>query len=294
MNIHLVIGASGLVGDHLVRSLKGAGCEVVATYFSHPIPGLLPLDICDIESLDQFIKRLQPGVVYLPAALPNVNYCELHPEETYRTNVCGVTNVIHAVNQIPAKLVYFSSDYIFDGKAGPYKEEHPANPICEYGRQKLMAEHAVACQSKDFLIIRTNGVFGYERQRKNFIYHLIDTLAAKQILKVPIDQFGTPTYAPNLAQAVIELAIQGSSGVFHVAGLDYINRYEFASKAAAILGLDSNLIQPFLTRDLAQSAPRPLNAGLVTQKAASTLTGVSLVGYETGLQMMAEVIKANS
>jgi dTDP-4-dehydrorhamnose reductase len=224
--------------------------------------------------------------VYLPAAQGSADHCEQHPEKAYMTNVIGVCNIAQAVNDIGAKLVYFSSDYIFDGKAGPYHEDYPANPICEYGRQKLIAEHYLALHARDYLIVRTTVVYGWERQRKNFVCRLLSTLEAGNILRVPVDQVGNPTYAPNLAQAVIELACSGAKGVYHIVGPERANRYEFACEAARVFGLDASLIKGVPTCELGQVAPRPLNAGMVAKKAADELK-VSLVGYKEGLRMMA-------
>ena len=286
MSIHLIIGASGQVGEHLFRAVSGAGFEALGTYHSNPVPDMHRLDSRSRTEVQSLIARARPAVVYLPAAVSNVDYCELHPEEVYLTNVVGVRNVVQSVNDIEAKLVYFSSDYIFDGKTGPYREEDAANPICEYGQQKLIAEHYTALHAHDYLIVRTTVVYGWERQGKNFVYRLLNTLKAGRILRVPVDQVGSPTYAPNLAQAVVELALSDTKGVYHVVGPERVNRYEFACEAASVFGLDRSLIQPVATSELEQVALRPLNAGMVVEKAAAQLT-VPLMSYRDGLRAMA-------
>lgn len=286
MSIHLVIGASGLVGENLLCAASDAGFEVIGTYHSHPVPGMQRLDIRSQTEVQLLIAKVHPTVVYLPASLANVDHCELHPEEGYATNVLGVCKVVRAVNEVRAKLVYFSSDYIFDGKAGPYREDDPANPICEYGRQKLMAEHYIALHAHDYLIVRTTVVYGWERQGKNFVYRLLNTLRSGRVLRVPVDQIGNPTYAPNLAQTVVELVLSDARGVYHVVGPDRVNRYEFACEAAKVFGVDGSLIQAVPTSELGQPAPRPLNAGMVVEKAAARLT-TPLMGYREGLRAMA-------
>ncbi len=286
MNLHLIIGASGLVGEHLVAAVTKAGSEAVGTYYSHPVGfGNKKLDIRCPAELNLLLQTLCPDVVYLPASLTNVDYCELNPLEGYAINVVGVSNVVQAVNEIGAKLVYFSSNYIFDGKAGPYNESHPGNPICEYGRQKLSAEHYVALYANNYLIIRTTVVYGWERQGKNFIYRLLDSLKAGKKLRVPLDQIGNPTFAPNLAQAVVELVCLDASGVYNIVGSERVSRYDFACEAADIFGLDRNLIDAVLTSELEQIAPRPLNAGMTIDKAIACL-GTPLLGYRDGLRVM--------
>ena len=136
MSKHLIIGGSGQVGQHLAQTLEAAGTEVSATYWSCPVPGMHLLDIRDPAATVSLVEALRPTVIYLPASLTNVDYCELHPAEGYVSNVLGVQHVVQLANHVKAKVVYFSSDYIFDGEAGPYREADPANPPCEYGRQK--------------------------------------------------------------------------------------------------------------------------------------------------------------
>jgi dTDP-4-dehydrorhamnose reductase len=245
-----------------------------------------PLDMRDRAQVQTLLAELQPAVIYLPAALANVDYCESHPEVGYAVNVVGLRHVVEMANEVGAKLTYFSTDYVFDGKAGPYDETDPANPICEYGRQKLIAEHYVATQAEKALILRTTVVYGWERQGKNFIYRLLKTLRAGQVLKVPEDQIGSPTYAPNLAHASVELATSDATGIFHVAGPELANRLEFAREAAQVFGLPSALIQGVSTSELAQGAPRPLNAGMFVHKAMARLSS-PLIGYREGLKHMA-------
>jgi len=286
MSRHLIIGASGQVGEHLALAASLAEFETLGTYYSHPVEGMQQLDIRNRSDVQSLLTTVRPAVVYLPASLTNVDYCEMHPEKGYAANVIGVCNVVQAVNDIGARLVYFSSDYIFDGKAGPYHEDDPANPICEYGQQKVIAEHYVALHACDYLIVRTTVVYGWERQRKNFVCRLLSALEAGNILRVPVDQVGNPTYTPNLAQAVIELVCSGAKGVYHVVGPERVNRYEFACEAARAFGLDASLVKGVPTCELGQVAPRPLNAGMVAKKAANELK-ISLVGYKEGLTMMA-------
>jgi dTDP-4-dehydrorhamnose reductase len=285
MNTHLIIGASGQVGEYLMRAVVEAGFEALGAYSSHPVEGMHKVDIRRQSETETAIGQILPSVVYLPASLTNVDYCELHPAEGYAVNVIGVRHVVEAANTIGAKVVYFSSDYVFDGQAGPYREEDPVNPICEYGRQKVMAEHYVALHAQDYLIIRTTVVYGWERQGKNFIYRLLNTLQAGDTLRVPADQIGSPTYAPNLAQAAVELAASKADGLYHLVGPERASRYEFACEAAKIFGLESSLIQAVPTAELGQSAPRPLNAGMRVEKATAQLT-IPLVDYRAGLRMM--------
>jgi dTDP-4-dehydrorhamnose reductase len=286
MTKSLVIGASGLIGGHLFNTLSNSGQETFATYHSHPISSGSPLDIRVATDLESLFNKINPDMVYLPGALPNVDYCEKNPKESYEINVSGVQNVVNAVNQIGAKIIFFSSDYIFDGKSGPYKETDPANPISEYGRQKLAAEQYITLHSKNYLIVRTTVVYGWEWQGKNFVYRLIKSLQEGIYVKIPIDQIGSPTYANNLAKITVDLASSPVHGIINIAGSVLINRYEFSVATARVFNLDERLIQPVKTEILNQPAKRPLSAGLIVEKVLG-ISSIPVIGYLEGLNTMA-------
>ncbi len=286
MTVHLVIGASGQVGEHILHQAGLAGHGALGTYHESERPGFTQLDIRDSGQVDRLIRQTRPAVVWLPAATTNVDYCETHPEETFATNVAGVYHVLEATHRAGAKLVYFSSDYVFDGHAGPYAENDVPRPLSEYGRQKLAAEHAVAVHASDALIVRTTVVYGWENGGKNFVVQLVQKLRRGERMRVPSDQVGSPTYAPDLARTVVALADSPSRGLFHLVGPDLVDRLVFARAAAEAFGLDPSLIEGVPTRELAQGAPRPLEAGMITQK-GSSIPG-TLRGITEGLREMAE------
>jgi dTDP-4-dehydrorhamnose reductase len=263
----------------------GKGQRPVGTSYTHLEPALLPLDVRDRDSVLSLVSNVAPDVVFLAASCTNVDYCELNRESAYSINVAGTKHVTDAVRRVGAKLVFFSSDYIFDGRAGPYAEDEPASPISEYGRQKLIGEHLVALNVEDYLVLRTTVVYGWEPQGKNFVQRLIGTLGEGKPTKVPGDQIGTPTYAPNLADAALELAALPIKGVVNVAGPTLASRYQLAVSVAEAFGLDPTLIEKVPTALLQQPARRPLNAGLQIAKAAKLLQ-TKLMSYEEALKTM--------
>jgi dTDP-4-dehydrorhamnose reductase len=281
----LIIGASGQVGSSLYKKISDLSVDVVGTYMSHPVNGLEYLDIRDEISVKNLITRVNPDFVCVPASLTNVDYCELHPDESRKINVQGLKNIADAVKEISSDLIYFSSDYVFDGINGPYLESDMPNPICEYGKQKLIAEKYIENTLKKFLICRTTVVYSWEIQGKNFVQRLIRTLRDGMSIKVPADQIGTPTYAPNLAEAVIHLIDNNKYGAFNVAGPDLLSRYEFAKIIAKEFGLNENLIQGIETKYLNQPAKRPLNGGLVITKLQEN-SDIEMIGCINGLRLM--------
>lgn len=285
MTRQLIIGGSGQIGKHLKEALKAVGQNSIGTFCGNPFPGLQRLDIRDQKAIADIFESYRPEITYLAAAASNVDQCELHPRQTYEVNVLGTLAIVQAVNEAGGKLVFFSSDYVFPGNEGPYREGDPPNPICEYGRQKLIGEHLVALHAKDFIIVRTTVVFGWESQGKNFVQRFVDALDAGNRIRVPTDQIGSPTYAPNLATAVVELASQDATGLFHICGPKLASRYEFSKAVAKMFDLDVDLIEPVPTALLNQVAARPLSAGMRVDKAQKVLQ-TRLVDYSEGLELM--------
>lgn len=280
----LVVGASGLVGAQLKRAFEAAG-PVVGTALEQAGDGLGRLDIRDRERATGLVRELRPRAVVCAAAIPSVERCELEPEATRAVNVNATLALADAARAAGATFVFLSSEYVYDGRDGPYGEDAPRNPINEYGRQKAAVEEALERSGDDHLVARISCVYGPERRRKNFVYQLAAALGEGRPLRVPSDQIGTPTSAPNAAEAIRDLVGQGERGVFNVVGPDRLLRSEFALIAARLLGLDERLVEPTPTPQLGLAAPRPTGAGLLNDR-ASAASPTPLVGVEDGLRQM--------
>jgi dTDP-4-dehydrorhamnose reductase len=211
-----------------------------------------------------------------------VDYCEQHPEETYQINVVGCLNVAQATRDVGAKLVFYSSDYVFNGENGPYQETDQPDPICVYGRQKLEVEQKISELLDDYLICRIAWVYGQEEQGKNFVLRVISTLKNNQIIRVPQDQIGSPTLANDIAEASCRLVEVGAQGLFHTTGIDCMNRYQFALKVAEVFGLQTDTLVPVMTSELNQAAARPLKCGMRCDRVRQTLNW-NLRGSGVGL-----------
>jgi dTDP-4-dehydrorhamnose reductase len=283
--VALIVGASGQVGYHLALAAERRGLPWAGTFHSSPRAGLRHLDIRDAAAVARLVQAAKPKLILLPAAFANVDRCESEPRKSYAINVLGTKHLVDAANEARATIVYFSSDYIFDGLDGPYDELAPVNPLSRYGVQKLSAEHLILQRANEALIVRTTVVYGPEPQEKNFIYRLLNTLRKQENIAVAADQVGTPTYAPTLAEAVYDLLKAGVRGVINVAGRDLVARDTFAREAASIFGEDPKLVQPVSTAELQQMALRPLNGGLCSVRAEERLER-ELPGYIEGLRRL--------
>ena len=284
----LVVGASGLVGGHLARVFAASG-PVVATANDQRGEDLVPFDMRDTGAVLELVEQVRPRVVLCPAAISNVERCELEPDAARALNVDGTLGLAAAARSIGATFVFFSSEYVFDGADGPYDEQRDVSPINEYGRQKVEVEQALPeLTGGDFIVARVSCVYGHERRRKNFVFQLWSALSEGREFRTPGDQIGTPTAAANAAEVVRDLVEAGERGTFHVAGAERMLRSDLARIAAEELGIDATLIRPVATDELGLAAPRPLGAGLLVDR-ASAAARTPLLGPRDGIrQMLAE------
>jgi dTDP-4-dehydrorhamnose reductase len=280
----LVVGAFGLMGTHLASAFAGNG-PVVRTALSQTAPGVERFDLRDAGEAERLVVRQGPAAVICAAAIPDVERCELEPDETRAVNVDGTLALADAARGAGATFVFLSSEYVFDGEDGPYAEDDPVAPINEYGRQKVAVESALAEHGDDWIVARVSCVYGHEARRKNFLYQLVEAARAGREFRVPSDQVGTPTEAGNAAAVIRDLWSAGERGMFHVAGADWLIRSEFGRIAASELGLDPAVVRPTPTSELGLAAARPRGAGLLIDRAAAR-SETRLLGVPEGIQSM--------
>lgn len=285
----LVIGASGLIGSHLLRAGRRRGLSVSGTYHANTAPGLEPLDLGRFDAVRSLLQARRPSLIFLAAARANVEAVEEDAGASHEVNVGAVERLAELLAQSRgARLVYFSSDYVFDGESGPYREDDEPNPLSVYGTQKLTAERAIlAALPGRSLVLRVTGVYGVEPRGKNFALRCVRTLQEGESMRVPTDQQGNPSFAEDVAEAAWSLAQQGVAGLLHLGGPDWVSRYRFAREVADIFELNPGLVRPVTTAELNQRALRPLRAGMRSDR-ANTLLGRPLVGIRTGLERLKE------
>ena len=173
---------------------------------------------------------------------------------------------MRAARDAGSTFVFFSSDYVFDGKGGPYGEDDPVSPINEYGRQKVEAERGIAAIGRNHLILRISGVFGWELGRKNFVLQVVDRFTAGQPVQAASDIVYNPTYACDLPAVVAELVEGGARGLFHACGPQELPRRDFAARAADTFGFDGSRVAAVSADSMKTDAPRPRRTGMRTGK----------------------------
>lgn len=291
----LVIGASGQVGAALCARLTTLGHQAIGTHARTPQTGTRRLDFTDVAATQQLIAETAPDWIFCPAGLTAVDYCEARPDEALAANRDAPAAAARVAARVGTPFVFYSTDYVFDGAAGPYGEHDAVHPLSVYGRSKLEGERAVLTANPRTLVIRTTVVYGPEPQGKNFVYQLLRRGRARERTLVAVDQRSSPTYNADLAAVSVELVERALCGVVHVAGPEVVDRYAFALKVCQVFGLDPAFLVPATTAELRQSAVRPLAAGLIIDRVRA-LVKTELRGPAAGLATMQrelEVSKAS-
>ena len=289
MNI-LITGANGMLGEQCTRLLASNYNVVTTDLAEKGIPGLnsnyLRMDITDLNQVLKIVDHKNPDFVINCAAYTDVDGCELHQDKAVNVNIKGIENLLRATSNSNCHVIHISTDYVFDGSQGPYREDDKTNPINFYGKTKLESEKVLLSSNVDWTIIRTNVLYGnsYNRQA-SFVNWVISNLSKGKSINVVNDQYGNPTWADGLAQILRKIVENKSTGLYHYAGLDYLNRFEFALIIAKTFALDSTMIRPIFTSALKQDAKRPYKGGLVSDKIKAELD-VPLFSIKESLEVM--------
>lgn len=264
----MILGGSGLVGSHLLACLRERGHQALGTCWRQEPRGLQRLSMRNISGITEKLKRGKFDALAICSGFTWVDECERKPKKAKLYNSILPGKIARICKKYRTKTVYLSTSYIFDGKSGPYTEKSRPNPICVYGYSKMEGEIRIKKEcGKNYLIIRTMGVVGYESTQKNFLYTVVSSLSLGKKLAVAEDQKGNLTCATDLARGIAMLLEADKRGIYHVAGIDpHLRRIDVARKIAYQYGLDKSLILPVLTPALAQKAQRPANAGLSIHK----------------------------
>jgi dTDP-4-dehydrorhamnose reductase len=291
----LVVGGSGQVGQQLIRVFEQAGRGVTATYYRNPKPGLEPLDATDAGQVAGLFAKVNPTVVINSLnAAGGTDACELDPALAERSHFTTGRNLADQAQRFGSKFVQISTDYVFDGEAGPYRETDPPHPLSQLGRAKLRLEEYVLKTVPEALVVRTSFIFSWtpDSKTKNFVMQVFDACRERRPMPVPVDQVGNLTYAPNFVGALVELIRLDAAGLYHVAGTTRCSKYEWALKVADYFGLDATLIRGLTTKELGQAGPRPLESGFVLDKAQGALKQTRLMSLEEGLADMKQHMAA--
>ncbi|SUZ47626.1 uncharacterized protein METZ01_LOCUS480 [marine metagenome] len=244
--------------------------EIISTTGNNnPTGSSMHLDVTNPMLFKEVMETTNPDLVINLAALTNVDLCEKNPELAYSINIGGMDNL---VNAFKGPIIHVSTDYVFDGEDGPYKEEDTTNPLNVYGLSKLESEKLLLDHTENSLVIRSNVLYDYSsKSEASFLNWVVDSLTQEKEINVVEDQWNNPTWTGSLA-VVIDRAIDTQlTGLVHWGDGDLVSRFDFANKIADVFNLKKSLIKPILTSELNQTAKRPLKSGLKSDYAQNIL-----------------------
>lgn len=291
----LITGSNGLLGQKLVELLlKQPHIQCIATARgANRLPftegyEYYSMDITKRDEVEDIIGKTKPDVVIHGAAMTNVDQCESEKDTCWAQNVHAVQYIVDACRTHDIFLCHVSTDFIFDGAAGPYTEEGEANPLSFYGWSKYAAEKIVQHSGIRWAIARTVLVYGiaYDMSRSNIILWVKKSLEEKKNIKVVTDQWRTPTLAEDLAVGCFLIADQEAKGIFNISGKDFLTPYEMAILTADYFGLDKSLIAQADSSTFSQPAKRPARTGFVLDKARRVL-GYEPRSFSEGIAILA-------
>jgi dTDP-4-dehydrorhamnose reductase len=293
----LVTGQSGILGSDLVPRLDGKYEVIAVSRNPRHIPKLtttinFSLDITHIDQLQNFLDDSAFDVIINCAAFTDVDRCETDRESAHKINAEAVGLLANHCARTGSLLTHISTDYIFDGKAGPYSEDSTPNPINYYGVTKFQAEEAIKSSGCHHIIVRTSFLYGRGANGGSRVLRwILDSHREKKEINAAGDQFSNPAFSANLADAIVELMEMNFRGIINVAGADYLSRHEFVMAAAEVFDLDRSLIKKVPFDQAGLAAPRPLRAGLKNDLMKKTLK-TEPMDAKVGLTRLCQQLKA--
>ncbi len=273
----LVFGANGMLGQRLVEFYSDqSGIQLLACSIEkEPVfegTDYRKIDLTRREEVKDLVYDFYPDVIINAAAYTNVDKSETEREQAWKTNVKGVEYIAEVSRVIDSHIVHISTDYIFDGKRGPYSEKDNPNPLGYYARTKLASENVLRISGTYNTILRTNVLYGVAHDsRPDFVRWVVNSVRAGNEIRIVTDQVNNPTFIDDLVQAISKVIEFKKFGIYNIGGKEFLNRYDFTMKIAEYFNLDKSKIFPITTAELHQPAPRPLKSGLIILKAETEL-----------------------
>lgn len=295
----LITGANGLLGQKLIKQMEQARdrYEVLATSRNPDhIPAspfkIQALDITDQGAVEKAMDAFQPDTLINMAAMTQVDACEAFQEDSRLINTEAPIQLGALCKDKGVHLVHLSTDFVFSGADGPYREEDTPQPVNFYGQCKLAAEQGLLEQKANHAILRTVLVYGIApyMSRSNIVLWTRESLVKGKPIRVVTDQWRTPTLAEDLAAGTLLAADQEAQGIYHISGEDFMTPYEISMATAEVFSLDTSLISKADSSNFSQKAKRPPQTGFVIDKAKQEL-GYQPRSFKEGLAMVKQQLE---
>lgn len=292
----LITGSNGLLGQNIVKQLQVHDADFLATskgenrISSLNSSNYKQLDIKNKKEVESVFNSYQPTVVINTAAMTNVDACESQKDLCWDMNVNAVQYLIDACKKHNTHLIHLSTDFVFDGESGPYKESDIPNPLSYYGKSKFEAEQLIQKSNlENWAIARTIIVYGFveKMSRSNVVLWAKSALEKGEPINVVDDQFRSPTHGSDLAKGCLLIADKKANGIFHLSGKELMSILELVERVADYYDLDKSIITPIKSETLNQAAKRPPITGFDLSKSKKEL-GYNPVSFEEGLALVTQ------
>jgi len=265
----LVIGA-GFLGSNIVKELEKREKKVTSTHYVEKNSSMLRLDISCKNDVESLCAKIEPDLVINSAAKNDIEFLEKNQGVAYEINTLGAENIAIAANKIGSKLFQISTDSVFDGKSGMYKEEDVPNPLNNYSNSKLLGEKGVIDNCKNHIIIRTN-FYGHSNESKYLFDSILNKLINNEKFIGFNDVIFNPLQVGNLSELIIDLINSDFNGILHLSSNEIFSKYQFCLKIAEIFGFDTQLIQEGSIEQMNFLAKRPKNTSLDNSRSKSLI-----------------------
>jgi len=268
----LVLGGSGFIGNYLINILKDDFRIFVTHNENKTVENSLKLDIRDSEAVEKVFQNSNPDVVVnLCAIYKNLDFCDHNKKLVMEVNGTSLKSISKFANKFDSLLIQLSTDFVFDGKKGNYKENASIDPINYYGKSKAEAEKNILECSKKFCIARTSMVYGFNKIKPTLPDWILKEMENKKEIKLIADQYTTPTYVENLCSMLKEIIKIKYEGIIHLSGPEKLSRYEFAKKLVTLAGFKQSFLVPVNRSEFKFSKKMPKDSSLNTFKVSSML-----------------------
>ncbi len=284
----LITGASGFLGYHLLRLAYGQ-YEVYGLYLSKDFDFVNAVHTrCDITNyieLGNLFDDIEPDAVIHTAAMSDADFCQNNRDISFSVNVEATKNLAGICSDFNIPFAFISTDLVFDGKKGTYKEDDARNPVSVYGEQKSLAEDEVLKIYPKAVVFRAALMFGYpEASSFNYMQKFLSLIRQGKTAKLFTDEYRSVCGAKSIAEGIL-LLLKNNSGIIHVAGKEKLSRYDFGKKTVKAFGLDERMIEACSQKDIQLSAPRPPDVSLDISKASAL--GFSPMRVDEELKLIA-------
>jgi len=283
----VVTGASGLLGASVVTHARDLGREVVGICHRNllRVPGIrtCAVDLTDRQAVRAFFEPLRPESIIHCAAATGVDWCEDHPEQAEQLNVKAASFLAEVAQELNARLIYISTDSVFDGQRGNYSETDQPAPLSVYAKSKWRGEQEVLRRHSSPLIVRVT-IYGWNAQPKqSFAEWVLDEITAGKQVRGFADVYFCPMLANDVADVLLSMLDRGLSGIYHVVSSERISKYDFAKRVAETFNLGMDHVVPMSILDAKLRAPRPVDPSLNTEKIGAAL-GRLMPDIDSGLR----------